>query len=319
MLAARLLALALAAVVAACGGSNGGSNAPSSQPLSITLVETGSFPVFIPPATVAGFRLLNSLAEYDAFPQDARECPLSSTWCGAPYKPTELRTLDFTQFSVMYVEGPADDFLGATVRLAEIRRTDEARDSVMAERCTLNPNGVPTPNFAYRPYAFYIVPKLLATTTYAWTSATSPACGTASPVPFTFVAAGEFGGPEWTGEWPSSPLAIRTQAELNYLLPYFAPGTIPPQYLAPDFSQVTLLYVTGVADFYLDSYVRVDRVLLNDDGSRDVIAEYCGAHIDRLGAPVNHISFALYAVPRFTGEVRLTVIPHPVGTCILPP
>ena len=312
----RIPILVLVLAVAGCGG--GGSSdsppppPPQGQALTITLAGTGSLSYEFPSAAVSGLRVLDSLAEYDSF------APPVNAGLEAPHKPPELRALDFTQFSVMYVEGPLDDFLGAVVRLVEIRRFDGTRDTVTAERCTLDPNGIPTPSRAYRPYAFYVIPKLMSSTTYAWSTAVSPGCSTVSPVDFTFIAGGEWGGSTGRSPPPFGSRAIRTQADLDALLPSFAPGAIPAQYRTPDFSQVTLLFVMGHGDFDVNSYVRIERVLMNDDNSRDVIAEYCGHFLRHLGAPVTHGPFALYAVPRFTEEARFTRIDKLPGACVLP-
>src|SRR5688572_2536305 len=161
----RLFLLALAALVAGCGGGGGSGQTPTppppSQALSITLAATGSIGGLGVSSVPSGLLLVNTLAEYDA---------LYATG-GGPQKPPELRTLDFTQNSIFYVEGPADDFLGATARLREIRRVSGTQDSVSAERCTNDAAGIPTPSRAHRPYAFYVVPKLMAGVTYAWSTA----------------------------------------------------------------------------------------------------------------------------------------------------
>lgn len=317
MRSTRIPTLVLILAVAGCGGGGSSDSSPPPPPegqsLTITLAGTGSLSYEYPSPAVSGLRVLDSLAEYDAF------APPVNAGNEAPRKPPELRALDFTRFSVMYVEGPLDDYLGAVVRLVEIRRYDGTRDAVNAERCTLDPNGIPTPSRAYRPYAFYVIPKLMSTTTYGWSTAVSPGCSTVSQAAATFIAAGEWDVALGGSPPPFGSRAIRTQADLDALLPFFAPGAIPAQYRAPDFSQLTLLFVAGRGDFDANSHVRVDRVLVNDDNSRDVIAEYCGHFLRRLGAPVTHGPFALYAVARYAEDTRFTVIDHVPGSCVLAP
>jgi hypothetical protein len=302
--------LLLVASLVGCGGGGGSGQTPTppppSQALSITLVSTGSMPGFFASAVPSGLALINSLAEYDAL----------YFGLAGPQKPLDLRTLDFAQNSIFYVEGPADDFLGATARLREIRRTSGTQDSVSAERCTNDAAGIPTPSRAHRPYAFYIVPKLMAGVTYAWSTALSPGCSTVEMVsPLTRAGVGDFGAAFGRPQPPYEFRAIRSQAELDAVLPSFPLGEIPPQYRAPDFSQVTLLFVAGFGDNDPNSYVRVDRVYTNDDGSRDVIVEYCGH--SSVSIPT-HIPFALYVVPRFTEAARMVRIERVPGACALP-
>ena len=62
--------LALAALVAGCGGGGGSSDGNPQDPgvvLPPTLAATGAFHNQFPPAALSGFRVLGSLAEYDAF------------------------------------------------------------------------------------------------------------------------------------------------------------------------------------------------------------------------------------------------------------
>ncbi len=291
-----------------CGGGGGGSDPtppppPSNQTLSITLAGTGSMPAFFSSDVPLGFRQMNSLAEFDAL----------YFGLAGPNKPLELRALDFTRFSVIYVEGPADDFPGAAVRLVEIRRTGGTVDTVIGERCTNDLAAIPTPTRAHRPYAFYIVPKLSASTTYVWSIAVSP-CATVTPVNFTRVAVGDImvgsGLPQPNHE--SKP--IRSQAEWSALLPSFPPGAVAPQYLTPDFSQVTLLYVRAYGDWDQNSYVRIFRINENTDGSIDVVAEYCGYSG---GGVAFHAAHAVYAVPAFGEAVRFAFLEHEPGSCVL--
>ena len=302
-----LSAFLLAAVLAGCGGGGGpGNNMPPPPPsvaLPITLAETGSFGAADPSKALSGFQVLNTRSEYDAFVFGTP----------GPNNPSELRELDYTQFSVLYVEGPATDALGDTARVIEIRRTNGTQDSVRGERCMSDPNGIPTPSRAHRPYAYYIIPKLMAGATFSW-STVATNCVTVTRVDLAFIASSEWGFPS---NLPSPPpgSVIRSQAELDAVLPSFAPGAVPVQYLRPDFTQVTLILVQMWR--WMDpSYVRVHSVLVNDDGSRDAIAEFCGrsfAHVAFAG------TLALYAVPRFNEDLRTTVIRHLPGTCVLPP
>lgn len=255
-----------------------------------------------PSAALSGFRLMNTLAELDQL-------------AGAgPDVPTDLRALNFAQSSVMYVEGPADDFLGATVRLVEIRRFDGTRDQVTGERCTNDIAGIPTPNRANRPYALYVVPKLVSVT-FAATSAVAPCSTVTALSPLTRVGIGDFNTGAGRPQPPFGSRAIRTQADLNALLPSFLPGAVSAPYLQPDFSQVTLLFVAHTGDWDATSYVRIERAYENDDGSVDVIAEYCGNSMT--GVPI-HQAFALYAVPRFDDATRFTIIERIPGVCALP-
>ena len=301
----------VAALAAGCGGGGGDNSGPNNPPppasvtLPITLVSTGSMTGVFSSAVPSGLAVLNTLAEYDALYS-----------LGGANKPPELRALDFTQSSVFYVEGPADDFLGATARLREIRRTGGTLDTVSAERCTNDAAGIPTPSRAQRPYAFYVVPKLMAGAGFAWITSLAPGCATVDVVsPLTRAGVGDWNVGLGRPQPAYTFRAIRSQAELDAILPSFPLGEVPPQYRAPDFSQVTLLFVSGPGDNDPNSYVRVDRVYANDDGSRDVIVEYCGNDIVSLAT---HIPFALYVVPRFTEAARMVVINRVPGACALP-
>nr|AUN35553.1 hypothetical protein [uncultured bacterium] len=303
----RLHALVFLALlfVAACSGGGSTSNPDSPPPpagtkLDVTLAATGSLPFDFQSTTPSGFRVMATKDEYIAF--------------ASGIGPPELRDIDYTQSSVLYLEGPLLDDLASVVRLVEVRRMDGTRDVVTGERCTPDVNAIPTPSRAYRSYAYYVVPKLLPPTTFAWVNAAPPSCATVSAaVNPTFIAEGKWN----TVTGPPMPAfsfkVIRSQADLDALLPLFAPGAIPPQYMAPDFGQVTLLYLSqGIFD--PNAYLRIGRVLVNDDDSRDVIAEFCGdffPHVAFTGTAV------LYAMPRFIDDARLTVIRHRAGSCFL--
>ena len=305
----RLHVLFFALVLAGCGGGGGSGNPDNPPPpdpgtvLPVTLVSTGSFHASNPSAALSGFRAFTTLAELDAFQAAGVE------------KPVSLRSVDFNVNAVLYLEGPADDFLPATVRLVEFRRFDGTRETVTGERCTNDVAGIPTPSRAQRPYAFYIVPKLLSTT-FAATARVGAACTTVETVsPLTRAAVGDWNSGFGRPQPPVGLQVIRTQAQLDAVLPSFALGDVPPQYRAPDFSEVTLLFVAGAGDNDPQSYVRVDRVLANDDGTREVIAEYCGDSTVFIGT---HIPFALYVVPRFDTAARLVAIERIPGACALP-
>jgi len=246
--------------------------------------------------------VLNTRAEYDAFVFGTAGLA----------NPEELRELDYAQFSVLYLEAPATDALADTARVLELRRTGGSQDSIVAERCMADPNGIPTPARSHRPYAYYIIPKLLAGFSFSWRTAAS-GCSTVAPTNLVFIAASDWGFP--TG-LPAPPLAgvIRTQAELDAVLPSFPPGAVPAQFLRPDFSQLTLI-LASMSRWMDPSHIRIHSVLVNTDGSRDAIAEFCGrsfAHVAFAG------TIALYAVPKFEDELRITVIRHEPGACVLP-
>ena len=299
----RAFLLALAALVAGCGGGGGSGNSGNEDPgvvLPTTLAATGAFHNQFPSAALSGFRVFSSLAEYDGF-----------TNLG-PNKPVALRALDYNVNSVLYVEGPADDFLGATVRLLEIRRFDGTRETITGERCTNDIAGIPTPSRANRPYAFYVIPKLTSSVTFAGNSRVGAACQTVDVVsPLTRVAVGQVGPASGLPPPPFESRAIRSQAELDALKPSFPPGAIPQEYQAPNFATTTLLYVQA-RDNDANSFVRVAHVYRNLDGSHDVISEYCGNRGDFIPVQTAH---ALYAVPAFTGETHFVVIDRVPGAC----
>lgn len=285
----RLLTLLACLFLSACGGG-GGSNEPDAPPVKVaaTLVLTGE--ARLDPAPIAaGFLLITNVAELDALAARFRLNEI----------PQQYRSPNFAQFDMVYLEGTGDNDHRSQVRIVDAERASDGDVSIDAEFCG---NALAT-TANHRPYALYLVPKVGGETSLEWGIAQHPGCVSLKRIEVTRVAAGDLVGGD---SMPNH--VIRSQAQLDAVLAGIPAGTVPAQFLAPDFSTRSLI-VLGAADNDPMSYVRIVDVLENPDKTYHVRSEFCGHSIVFIP---NHQPFALYATPVLAGEVRFeAILDHP--------
>lgn len=209
--------------------------------------------------------------------------------------PDSARDIDFGSHTLIYIEGQADNDFTSTVRIKDLLLDEYGDYTLLFERC----GAEPVAPLVHRPFALYLAPKISGSVGVSATSLAT-GCTTVTTVQATLVAAGTFVGACCMS--PRPPVRVDSQARLDALLPQLAPGSVPAQYLAPDFGQVTLIYVEGAPDNVPDSYVRILQAFQSTNGSRDFIAEQCGPEVP---FNTNHVPYALYAVPRFDAAARV--------------
>lgn len=110
---------------------------------------------------------------------------------------------------------------------------------------------------------------------------------------------------------PDRTRVIRTQPELDIVLARLPDGSVPPEYRAPNFSLVNLLYLEGTGDDDPLSGLSIASAMRNADGSHAIRVEYCG-----MAAPAGtHRTFGLYAVPPLAGAVTFSQSLSQLPTC----
>jgi hypothetical protein len=282
-----------AAILAGCGGGGGSSYDPSTgESLVIQLVTTGVADPSSSPAP-GGQVVVTSSAQ------------LTSLAAGRFTIPASLANFDYTRGTVIYVEGIGDLDLTSVARIDQIRRSD-GLDSITSQVC----RSVPLMAGSHRPFALYTTPNILNLTPGIATTTGLFPCAMVSLLPSTFVAGGLAPITDFS---PRPPTVIRDQAVWDNTKSKLPAGSIPPQFANPDFSQVVLIYVETLGDADINLYVRMMGVYANVDGSHDVVAEQCGLITDFIHM-YNH--YAVYQVPRFTGDARVTHAPVAPPNCL---
>lgn len=290
-----LCAFFAAAILAGCGGGGSSSPDPSTgETLAVTLVDTGvAFRTSTPPASnrviITSSMQLTALA------------------AGRFVVPASLANFDYSRGSVIYVEGAGDSDFTSVARVGQVRRLSGV-DSVTAEICrSVNPIA----GF-HKPYALYTTATPLNPDAGTGTSFGFFPCPSVSLLPATFISGGLA---PITDLSPRPPTVIRDQVVWDNTKSKLPAGSIPPQYATPDFSQVVLIYVETLRDGDPNLYVRMMGVYGNIDGSHDVVAEQCGVIIDFEPLQMyNH--YAVYSVPRFTGDARLAKVALAPPSCL---
>ena len=282
---------ALAFLAASCGGGSD-ENVSNTQFVPFQLVTTGATPsgaTFLP-STVT---VIKSAAE------------LEQVRAGRFTVPASLASYDFTQGDIVYVEANGDTDPTSAVRLLQVTRSNGA-DFVTIESCS-TAGRQPGP---HRPFALYTTAKMMVVDSVA-TSLGFFDCPSVKRLPQTVVAAGSPAAFCCTP--PRPPTFIRDQATLNALIALLPPGTIPAQYAAPDFSQVTLVYLEATGLSTTDGFVRLMGAYESVDASRDLVAEVCDTVTD-FEAPF--AAYAIYAIPRVVPAGRVAFVRDSPPNCL---
>lgn len=286
---ARFAAILALASVAACGGGGGSDNTPPpvSVDIEVSVVAVGEVRSTIP--VTARMQVINTQAQWDVV----------LLQIGAQI-PQQFLTPNFSQLSLIYVEGAGDSDPFSNLRILGAVRQASGTTVITVEQC----GGMPAAPAVHIPFTLYVSQKIEGAIAFSSTVAARPNCQGATSIPVTRVAAGDFPIPS------SIPTLIRTQAELNVLIAALPFGAIPVIFRTPDFTQVNFILVRGRGDNDPTSYVRILALLRERDGSYDVLVEFCGSSIDFIP---NHTPFALYAVAPITGDLRVALINHNPG------
>jgi hypothetical protein len=281
----------LALLVASCS-SGDDEEVPNTQYVPFTLVATGVAPAGAPilPSAVT---VIRNQAELDQLRQ------------GRFTPPASLANFDFTQGDIVYVEANGDRDPTSVARLLQVSRNGDS-DFVTAETCST----VSREPGDHRPFALYTLPKLNVIEAVAMSLGFFD-CPSAKRLPATLVAAGS--PSPFCCLPPRPPTFIRDQATLNALAALLPAGTIPAAYAAPDFSQVTLVYLEVVGQSDAQGYVRVMGVYESVDASRDIVAERCEVTTD-FEAPF--ASYAIYAIPRIATDARIAFVSNAPPNCL---
>lgn len=285
-----LIASSLALLAASCAG--GDDETVPTQFIAFQLLATGVVPPGVAPLP-SQVTVVTSAGQLDALR------------LGRFTVPESLANFDFAQGDVVYVEANGDRDPTSVVRLLQVTRSSGS-DFVTIETCST----VAREQGPHRPYALYTMPKVMTVDSIA-NSLGFFDCPSAKRLPATFVAGGS-AAPFCCLE-PRPPTLIRDQATLAALVALLPAGTVPPQYAAPDFSQVTLVYLESTGEFDPQAYVRLMGAYESVDASRDLVAERCGVITD-FEAP--YASYAIYAIARVVPTARLAYVVNSPPDCL---
>ena len=280
----RIFIAVVAVILSGCSDSS--DNVEVTTTLDSTLVLSGEVPLDAPiiPGQVT---VISSAAQ------------LAQVASGRCTVPPSLATYDFSTGDVVYVEALGDQDPFSTVRVSRINRTNR-EELVYGEVCS-STGRVPG---THRPYALYTTPKFMSFSSYTLATVLTADCATVKRIAATFV--GGSGRILLGVDLP--PQVIRNAADLQKLKD-FAGNSLPAQYQSVDFSTTNLLFLRESQSTVEGDYLRLMEFVLELDGSRTAVVEYCGT--DQYLGHYPWVEYSIYAVPSFTGDYRQVALYRP--------
>lgn len=280
------LCLAHLVLLGGCGGGGGDggeSTPPQPVPFPVTLLATGS--VNLAPGGLAMSSMVASQAQLNAVFERVNIGKI----------PEAYRAPDFAAISLIYVEGGGTTDPTSSVRISQAFRNPDGSNAIGVELCA-GAVGVPA---TYRPFALYSVSPTVTSAAFALMQRSHPNCLTVGRINAALVAAGD-------SILPTAPVDSHPSRVVSNPTEYAAlqQRIVVPTGFAPDFASVNLIYLEGAGDLDPTSFLRVLSVLESVDHTVDISVEFCGN--PTVNIPT-HRPYALYTVPRLSGQARINV------------